>query len=248
MVIQRSAKPSKQVRFLSEAQFKLNRMAHNPKTLKGKRDKELIRLSKERHRLYLSLWSAPYIKLDEPIVRGKKRSFRLRADVARRSDAWELSEILKRINNVQVSRDGKFQGYDHKSKKHYPLEHTLKTIPQELMDKVKFPPYFVGKWFVRVNKWVVTRFARYERVGYEFRYPWMFESFEEPNILTHVKQHLPDIEARLQEVNRRIGAKGYRRLDHLYGNGRYWLEYAYDILPKLKEEEKWLEAEIKELE
>lgn len=159
------------------------------------RDKQLLALHRRRKALWQQRRDRPLVPLEPPVMRGWKRSFVLRDDVARRPDAAFYERILERINTVQYShrRDFKKKRRSQGRKIHVARDQYLKRLelwewqkagftPQEaaLFDLVEAPcPYRPGTWVYR----------------YVFREAWRYVLRIRPNRITHTRLHNAEAEA-----------------------------------------------------
>ncbi|MET0466175.1 MAG: hypothetical protein ABW007_23655 [Chitinophagaceae bacterium] len=168
--------------------------------LKKGREKELLRLSRERKRLWKAQREKIYIELSTPYQSGWRRSFELRQDVARSRYSTFFSEILNVINTVQYShrKDFKIKGRKFGRKIYKPRSQEL----LQLRD---------GKWRKLGLKqqelfheiWTVDHFKKPVRL-YEFNEPWRFILRVKPNIIRRAIVINPAMESEVAELEGRI--------------------------------------------
>lgn len=186
------------------------------------RDKKLIRLSRRLRELNLIERKAPLIQLDKPIQKGFRKDFVLREDITRRRDSHEITRILSAINQTVYCQKEDFKVKKWHSKQMEDIPHKLRHIPANQWDRLQWPPHY-KKWFTFREGVIENKWGTLIIKGYWFNYPYMFVEKVSPHIVTHIKQHFPDIEREEAEIKRFFELhNGWARLDHLNGNSPYW--------------------------
>lgn len=174
-------------------------------------EKKLLATVRERDRLLQATWDAPIIPLAEPFQRGWNRQFIIRDDITRRSDAHVFKQILPHINQVWFSRDrDNWDRYDA-------FGNLCPQLPQIIRNHVWNQLQFsseLAKWFSHGH------FHHSQQIveGWQFKFPYFFTFDIQPNIVTHTRTVLPDVESKISECDsiiRRLG--GWERYCHLRG-------------------------------
>src|SRR5438309_7971971 len=84
-------------------QFRLRTARHKKRMQHEDRDKQLLALDREEDELYKQQRNLGWIELHPPVVRGWKRYFVLREDVAKAKQAAFFESILSKINTTEYS-------------------------------------------------------------------------------------------------------------------------------------------------
>lgn len=186
-------------------------------------DKHLLSLHKEHRKLLNVQRSAPLIELDEPYQRGWVRFFRLRDDASRREDAETLKEILDEINVYQYCRKGTFTQKNKKTGVEEPIGHNPKKYNVKEWCLYKWPPIYHKYFEIRLvteRNWR-NQLVRNQR--YVFKYPFYFVSHIEKHFVTHQRVGMPEIDARLAEIEDCLYQQDIQgRLDNLLGFKYRW--------------------------
>ncbi|MBO9660576.1 MAG: hypothetical protein J7527_17270 [Chitinophagaceae bacterium] len=159
-------------------------------------EKDLLRLDRERTRLWKAQREKVYVELIKPYQSGWRRSFELRSDVAQSRHADFFSEILKSINTVQRSHRKDFKKKVRKfGKKVY------KPRTQELHELYSWQWLKLGereqKLFHEV--WSVDCYKR-PVIRYAFNEPWRFVLKVRPNIIRRTILINPEMESDMAEL------------------------------------------------
>ena len=194
-------------------------------------DKQLLAIERELSRLCRIRASAPSILLPKPIQDGYKRHLVLRSDVANRTDAPILKEILKRISVVQYSKTEKFEKWDPHTKKFIPREKHLTPIGvgefKRLTDKTYnggagwneqhlkfFNKTPTTHWWIKEGGWTRS-FEGHWFTGHDYWFEW----YVEPHFLTHYKEPDPELESKIDRLYKKLwdNWKNNGRLHKLHG-------------------------------
>jgi hypothetical protein len=207
------------------------------------RDSHYRALWREKDELWDVLRKAPVDKLPHPIQKGFKKFFVLREDVARRTDAHIIKDILSLINSTVYFEDESFKKkikLSRKASKVITVDPHLRPISARCWEQFDIKRRTAFAKYLSKPTWRNIPVA-YNGVTYGYQYtsgrfflfPWMYEMKIEPHFLTHVRRVLPEVESRMQEINNKFAAlRIWRRLGHLEGWRRYdfeWSNPGYDI-------------------
>ncbi len=185
------------------------------------RDKQLLKLDREHARLWEQRNNLPWIPLEPPVIRGWKRSFVLRDDVARHKDAPMYERILKCINEVQYShrRDFKKKKRSRGRKIHVVRDQQLKRLDSWEWNKCAFTPEEAAH-FELVEK--VSYPCGAVTYRYVFRESWRFVLRIQPNIISRTRQYDANLEAEIKAIDNYLDRTQQRnRLNKLL-HGRSW--------------------------
>jgi hypothetical protein len=160
----------------------------------------LISLHKERRQLWQQQRNLGYVELNPPIVKGWKRYFVLRDDVARSKDAVFYQNILDKINKVEYCNRKDFKKRPRYSRKRKNWELIEQTVKQpEHSDFVKLN--FIEKEKTLFEEKYVRHQWRKELVKiYVFKEQWRFVFRIRQNIITKVKAVDAEMAKREKEI------------------------------------------------
>lgn len=163
-------------------------------------EKKLLAISKERTGLYKLRSSLGWEDLPKPIVRGFKRTFVLREDVARSDKASFFANILDKINTVQYSHNKEFTVKKRKFGKKYQAPRI-----QELREL-----YWYDVQTLKLTKEELEYFSIDERYSIKskccykvlfFSESWRYQLKIELNVITKRRRIDSEIERQLAEIN-----------------------------------------------
>lgn len=155
-------------------------------------------------------------------MRGWKRSFVLREDVARHRDVSMYERILDCINTIQYShrRDFKKKKRSKGRKIHVMRDQYLQRLDLWHWNKCAFTPKEAAHFELieeppsRPKDAVTYRYA--------FREPWRYVLRVQPNIITRVRQHDEELEANIKTIENYLDRNHLRgRLATLLNGGGY---------------------------
>jgi len=121
------------------------------------RDKEYLRLLDALHENHVAQRNLGYVKLDQPVPQGFNAFFVLRADVARRDDAWVFQTIIdlcghtawRRKNNFETVKERRTKPWQEKES-YYDYPHFWGINEEAYLN---LPPA-VRRWFTEdIDKW-----------------------------------------------------------------------------------------------
>lgn len=167
------------------------------------REKSLLRVYREYHRLQNEHLNLGYERLEPPVQRGWKRFFVLRPDVAGSREAKLFQGILDRINTTEFS-----SRRDFRKKRRRGGRKVYEVRSQELLKLCTTS--FAKKKFNEEEASYFDLVMADERPGsyyrwiYAFREPWRFQLKIAPNIIRRTKVKDFDLECRISDVSRYI--------------------------------------------
>ncbi len=179
--------------------FRLRTARHKKRAQHEDRDKQLLALHWEEAELSHQQRNLGWIELNPPVVRGWKRYFVLRPDVAKSKHADFFESILQKINTVQYSYRKDFKIKKRKwGKKVYVAKEQQLLQPDEYhFNKLKFTEK-EKELFAEVISFDQNK--RQFVKNYVFVEPWLFVLRVQPNIITKTKVRDEAIESRLQQI------------------------------------------------
>jgi hypothetical protein len=183
-------------------------------------DKKLLRLNKERERLYKQQRDLGWEPLIPPVQKGWKRFFVLREDVARSKHAEFFQNILTKINTYDWSYRRDFRV---RKRRYGRNKYAVKT--QSLLRPCE--RYFQRLNFTDVEKsffyevWKMDHKKQLEKY-YVFSEPWRFVLRVRPNMIDKVKRRDEVIERRLEEIDQYLEWNKYSGRLQKLTNGDCW--------------------------
>ncbi|RYD53328.1 MAG: hypothetical protein EOP52_04095 [Sphingobacteriales bacterium] len=206
--------------FIETTAYRLRTKRQRRRARLKDRDRQLLALDKRRETLWQLQRERLWILIDPPIVRGWKRSFILRDDVARHQDAPLYERILERINETQYSyrRDFKQKTRRQGRKIHVVREQHLKRLDSWEWSRCAFTPEEAAQ-FDWVGEPSTHGAVTWRAV---FREPWRFVLRIQPNIITKTRQHDEGLEAELKAIANYLDRNQlHGRLNTLLKGGGY---------------------------
>jgi hypothetical protein len=202
--------------------YRLRTKRQRRRALITERDKRLIALDREQSDLYQKRRDLPWTPLDPPFMRGWKRSFVLRDDVARSKDAAFYERILEHINTVQIShrRDFKKKKRSKGKKIHVQRDQHLAKLCPYKWSKCAFSAAEAALFDIAAE--FPSKPHLPFSYSYVFRDSWRFVLRVQPNMITKVRQSDAELEAALEKVTshfRNLERNGRR--DKLVCGGTY---------------------------
>ncbi len=190
-------------------------------------ERKLIRLNRERDQISDQQKSLGYVDLHPPIVRGWKRYFVLRDDVARSRHGLFYQKILDRINTTQFSWRKDFKKKKRKGgKKNWVVkEQRLLELNERQFAKAKFTE---KEAVLFDEKYVIKKWWKHPEKVFVFKEPWRFVLRVRPNLITKVKAVDIELEKRKKEIDdyldwNGIGGRFWRLINGSANNG--WGKY-----------------------
>lgn len=165
--------------------------------------KQMIRLDKLRDTLYRKRRSLGWEPVNPPVMRGWKRSFVLREDVARSPQSALYERILQRINTVQYSKTRDFTNKRRRKRKKEPPErehHLLKAKRYEFqkwqLTRAEADLFvYKQRWSAKDRRWIGH---------FEFSEPWRYVLRIEKNMITQVRIRDEALEAEIDRLKQHI--------------------------------------------
>ncbi len=211
--------------------------------------KKLLKLDKERRKLWKEKHEIDWVELDEPYQKGYKRFFILREDVARSSRADFFESLLRKINTIQYSDNRKFLKRKRKDRKKIWVEkeQNLRAICECAWNSNKMKLTEEEKcYFVRKEKYHAA--SKSKKISYVFIEPWRYVLKIIPHIITHYKPIDTELESKIKQIDNYL-ARNFLN-DKLYkmkaGNLNKWNWHKPDPdregkkgFLKIKKEKQW---------
>ena len=168
-------------------------------------EKQLRAFDKLQDKLYYEKRNLPLIPLETPYQKGWVRTFRLRDDIARSSQAEFYQALLEKINTKDYCNEKSFQRKKRgKRKKGYePKEQWLKTFTEAEWSSAKLKitesekqHFFLKEYQNPYNRCIDKR--------YTFVEPWRYVFQIKANMITHAKMVDEVLEQQIQQLDNRI--------------------------------------------
>ncbi len=220
--------------------YKLKTARQKKRAVKKASENKLLSLHREERKIWQVQRDMGMVELDTPIVRGWKRYFVLREDVARCNDAPFYQSILDKLNCVEICKrkdfktkkkylrkKGNWELIEQKVKQHEPREFSKCNFSDK--EKALFEEKYVkARW----GKGLVKVFV--------FKEQWRFVFKIKPNIITHVKAVDEELERRRSEISDYLDRTNYRdTLSRLLGHRvSRWRSWDNDEKPKYRFDKK----------
>ncbi|MGO4294244.1 hypothetical protein [Chitinophaga sp. RAB17] len=201
-------------------------------------DKQMLKLYREKMALWEVFDRRGYVPLEPPIVKGYKRFFVLREDVARSKDAGFYQGILDEINTVTYCAEKSFR-----VSKRYKRRWRYIDYVQQLYkpDEATFKMMGFGRRAAECFEEVIKQDKRTKKPvkKYRFKEPWRFVLRVRPNIIMQRRAEAPELLARIDQINRfldrnKLQPRLYKIMDGWYDcwrrewlgdcNGRYLID------------------------
>lgn len=188
-------------------------------------EKWLRKLDKEENELYWQRRSLAWTELDPPIVRGWKRYFVLRDDVARSKNKVFFEKLLQKINTIDYSTRKDFKKKKRKfGKKIYVVKpQYLLALDRQYIVKHKFTEKELSFF---EEKEVLDKRSKKPVKKYVFAEPWRFVLRIRPNLITKVQIKNIELEQRLSYIHNYIEQNHLRPSMHRLKYGNYKWRYA----------------------
>ncbi|MGO4294245.1 hypothetical protein [Chitinophaga sp. RAB17] len=173
-------------------------------------EKQLLQLRREERSLWDAWGKRGYMPLEPPVMKGYKRFFVLRDDVARGRQAEFYQELLKKINTYDYShrKDFKVKKRSHGRKKLVVREQHLAQPDLDQFIKLKLSAkeadcfeerlFFHRQSLIPVRRMVIKE-------------PWRFVLRVRPNMITQTRMIIPELSSQIQQLKNYID---HHYLDH----------------------------------
>ncbi len=196
------------------------------RALREHREKQLRKLDREQRELRREQRRLGYVDLEQPLMRGWKRTFVLQPDVVGGRHATFYQQVLEKINTVQYHPDRHFLAKKRimGRKKRVPRKQHLLTFSAAAFSRRQFTVCEQRK-FHTIEYWS-NRTKRFE-TAYVFSDQWCFRLQVRPNMITKVRLESTLMEQRLQEIGNYLeGYALYGQLHRLHGRSyRWWRKF-----------------------
>lgn len=190
------------------------------------RDKRLLRLERELHRLWQAHRDAPIIPLERPYQRGWVKTFRLREDAWHHPEVAVFQAVLKVVNQVVHCSNREFVRRNSQ-----PVVLRPKILDVREWKRLAWPIshqrlFGYGAWPVEdIFPWSACRYRDCIR-GFRLLRTWWLDEYIQPRMITHQRVDLPEVRSRIAEIERHFEHDcGRERLDNLHGRRARWREY-----------------------
>jgi len=226
--------------------YRLKSARRKKRLVKKDRDKQLLALDKERHRISKDPNYKTVVPLDEPYQKGWKRMFVLKPKVQQSDKAEFYQGILNVINQVQYHYDASFKKPKRKGNRHkYYFNELPKLWPIDSYDWYHNKHKLSEKQracFARVDFWSEYRY-RWDYC-YEFTMPELFEIAVQPHMINTIIVGDALLEQRLAWIEDRIDTncqqyRLYKLKDGSCWNGWKGVAEKLKYVNPLKNKAKW---------
>ncbi len=229
--------------------YKLKTARQKKRAVKTAKENKLLGLHREETSIRRQQRNLGMIALNPPIVRGWKRYFVLREDVARCNDAAFYQNILDKINHVEICKRK-----DFKTKKKYLrkkgnwelIEQKVKQQEERDFLKCNFSD---KEKLLFEEKYVKQKWGKGLIKVFVFKEQWRFVFRIRPNVITHVKAVDEKLENRRNEIWDYLDRTNKRNtLDRLLGHAvSRWRTWNSGGKPRYRLDKKNLKQMLDEL-
>ncbi len=210
---------------ISLLHFRLRSARHKKRAQHEDREKKLLALHWEENDLHHQQRSLGWVELNPPVMRGYKRYFVLRNDIAKSKQANFFEGLLEKINTTQYN-----YRKDFKIKRRKGGKKVYKATKQTLLQFEE--SYFKRQIFSEKEKsFFEERWMQYKESGKPYKAfviaePWRFVLRVRPNIITKARVRDEVIESRIQQLRNYFQRNALRgKLNHLTDGHSYsWRE------------------------
>jgi hypothetical protein len=188
-------------------------------------EKKLLALHREQRELYKQERALGWIELKPPVMRGWKRFFVLREDVARSKHAAFFEGILNKINKVEYSsrKDFKVKKRRGGKKVHVARDQQLLRPDEYHFRKLGFSEKETQLFEVR---YVKEKWMKQPQKIFVFVEPWRFVLRVRPNMITRIRARDEQIERRKHYINSFLEKNALQgKLSRLLGDSYRWRMY-----------------------
>ena len=224
--------------------FRIRPARAKKRAVKTGREKQLRKLDRESAELWRQQRDLGFVTLDPPLMRGWKRTFVLREDVARSRYADFYRQVLEKINTVQTHPDRKFLVKKRMKgrKKQVPRKQHLRTFSAMAFKRMEFTEWELRK-FHTVEHWN-GHTKRFE-TEYVFSDAWCFQLQVRPDMIHRVRRESVLLEQRMKEIDNYLDGYALRgTLSRLRGRSYTWRHHTKRDVPRLRRTPlQWCELE-----
>lgn len=218
--------------------FRLRNLRSRKRIIKRDVEKQVRKKYRHSDRLWEMKRNIPLVPLEKPYQKGFVRFFVSRDDVKRSKDGRFFGGLLEKINTEMHSPTWKFV---KKKKRRGRLIYVEKeqrvanVYPHEWANPKFGLTEREKRYFIRKDNYCPIR--KSYRVYYEFTEPWRFVLRIKPNIITHYKPLLSDLEKEIDETDSFLNRYKVQGIIHktIYGKPDPWKDkYIRDRTKSLK--------------
>ncbi len=198
--------------------YRLKIKRQKQRAVKTAFDKKLLTLNKERNTLYKLKYNLGWEDLNPPVIRGFKRTFIVRDDVAKSKDAEFFTQLLQKINTVDKSP---FKTFTKKIRKFGKKIKVAK--PQYLQELQEYEVVKLKltekelKYFDIQEKYLYGR--KHLTKVWVMNEPWRYVLKVSQNIITKTRIRDVELEQRIATINKYFEQNNLNgKLDNLLGN------------------------------
>lgn len=218
--------------------YRLRKVRQKKRAVKEAHEKLLLSLHKERRQLWQQQRNLGYVELNPPIIKGWKRYFVLRDDVARSKDAAFYQGILDKINTIEYCNRKDFRKRFIRKRKEWSLiEQAVKKPEHSEFVKLNFTE---KEKLLFEEKYVKRQWQKELVKIFVFKEQWRFIFRIRQNIITKVKVLDVELERREKAIENYLERTNQDdTLSRLLGNSvRRWRRWNTEPKPKHRFENK----------
>ena len=186
------------------------------------RDKRLLALERELHRLWQAQRRAPVIPLERPYQRGWLKFYVLEDRIDRRPDAAMFHAMLAQVNRCVYARERSFI-----NRAGHEILLRPRVIPMHEWLKLAWPMshqrfFGFGHWRIDDQPWTSIKWRRHI-TGFKLFHAWWLREEVQPHLITHQRVELPAVRSRIAEIDASLASTcGRERLRRLHGRSDRW--------------------------
>lgn len=193
------------------------------------RDKLLLKLERECHRLWQAQRDAPIVPLEHPYQRGWVKTYVLRNDALHHPDVGIFRTVLAVVNQKVHSRHRDFINRRGEEMELHPRKIRIGDWRKLAWPASHQRLFAFGHWRADEESWMPLRLRKL-LPGFKLVRTWWMREDVQPFLITHQRVELPAVRKRLAEIESFMERTcGRRRLDRLHGRKNWW--HIYDITP-----------------
>lgn len=206
-------------------QFRFRTARHKKRAQYEDFDKQLLALRREENILYKQQRNLGWIELHPPVIRGWKRYFVLRDNVAKSKQAAFFESILSKINTTQYSHRKDFKVKKRKGGKKVDVAKAQHLLQPEALSFSRMKFTEAEKQYFE-ERTVQDNWTSKPYKVFAFTEPGCFVLRVRPNIITKTRARDEVIESRVQQIRNYLFNNVLRgRLDYLLDGHSYsWHE------------------------
>ncbi|MBO9731741.1 MAG: hypothetical protein J7623_24080 [Chitinophaga sp.] len=189
-------------------------------------EKQLLSLHRKEKALWDTWSKRGYVPLEPPVMKGYKRFFVLRDDVAKGRNATFYEELLKKINTYEYShrKDFKVKKRSHGRKKLVVREQQLLQPDVDHFAKLKLTEKeaacFEERYFFYKNGLVPQK-------RMVFRESWRFVLRVRPNMITKTRAMMPELLSQIDQLRNYLQAHFLEKKIRKLTDGKVYRWYGW---------------------